>query len=120
MRLHHVVLVAVAILCHLLNAASAQTVCSLLYKGGNYSGDKFPMLDGAYFTNLEEEHFTVDTVWNDTASFYLEPGCVLRTCNDTNFMGECKSHRHSQIQPGEHFLSASCECSKVHTNLIYI
>lgn len=100
------------------NLAEAQ-ICGMLYKEQNYTGGKFPLIDGSHVTNFEEEYISVETVWNTTGSFYLEPGCVLTAYNETHFQGQVKEWRTSQINPSldiDTLLSASCECHKVLLN----
>ncbi len=115
MRLLH----SIPVLFYLLSNYNVDAqLCAMLYKEGNYSGEnKFPMVDGSQVVNFEEEYITVDTVWNNTGSFMVQPGCTLMVCNDTNFMGQCEQVTESQSQsmPQEmgYFLSASCQCNKV-------
>lgn len=105
------------LVCLITNLKLAQAqMCAMLYKGQNYTGEQFPLIDGSSVINFEEEYVSVETVWNRTGSFHLEPSCVLTSYNETNFQGILKEYRSSQTNPNQDMdtlHSASCECHKV-------
>jgi hypothetical protein len=97
-------------------ARSDQT-CASLYSVLNFQGDSFNVTDGVYFSNLEEEYVTTDSVWNVTTSVKVESGCMFTACNESYFDGKCQEFDKEfvSLPPGfDNILSVNCTCAKVH------
>jgi len=102
-------------------------LCATLFKEENFGFDTgnsegFSLNDGTLVSNFEEEHVTIDTVWNITKSFQIKPNCVLNACNGPYFDGTCLDLKDSAEKLPADFqnvLSASCTCANVSSKLLF-